>query len=96
MYRWVGLRNVQESFVWTVVSCVISSNTNRQIGVQNGCDDHCEETKNLKEVILKCSKMQLAANAPKRRCLCVSITVSDNPRKCGIDTLQFAHVVGIL
>ena len=31
MYRWVVLRNLQEPFILAVVSCAISSTTNRQV-----------------------------------------------------------------
>ena len=30
MYKWVILRNLQEVFIWTVLSCSISSTMNRQ------------------------------------------------------------------
>ena len=30
VYRWVIMRNLQEHFIWIVVSCAISSTMNRQ------------------------------------------------------------------
>ena len=35
---------------------------------------------------------QTMESVENRKCLCVSITVYDNPSKCILDTLVFAHV----
>ena len=44
MYRWLILRNLQEPFIWTVVSCAISSTNEQTKEDWNSWDDHCEET----------------------------------------------------
>ena len=87
------LRNLQDLFIWMLISCAISSTMNRQkrtkiAGIaivkklvnQSGCFE------NAKKIDWK--PMESFRN---RRCF-VSISVCDNPSKSILDTLQFVHV----
>ena len=93
MYRWI-LKNLQEPFIWTVVSCTISSTVSRQ-----------KRTKvtgmtTVKNLVNKGGHFEDAAkfswepmeSFENRRCPCVFLTVCDNPSKCVLNTLQFTHV----
>ena len=84
MYRWVILLNLQEPFIWTVVSCAIIFQNEQTKANQNSWDEHCKETSKLSGSFENTAKfdwqpMELLENG---RCLCVAITICDNASKC--------------
>ena len=61
---------------------------------QSNWDDNCEETCKLEWQFEDTAKLnwEPMEKFKNRRCPCVFVTVCDNPSKCVLNTLKFAHV----
>ena len=84
MYRLTELRNLQEPFIWMVVSYTISSTTSRQLRAKVTGMTIVKKLVNYSGSFEDTAKFnwEPMESFENRRCPCVFVTVCDNPSQC--------------
>ena len=88
------MRNPQEPFIWTVISCTVSSTKSRQKSTKVTEKTAVKKLVNLSGSFEDTAKFSYEPmeSFENSRYPCVFVTVCDNPSTCILNTLQFVHV----